>query len=404
MNVTETSKENSYMWVILAIIFLGQVLLNVLSFQIGGMAAQLIPALHLQPSQLAMALSAPMLASAVLGIPAGALADRFGVKRIAAFGLIISSVSSFARISAASFGALFAWMLLIGFGIAVLNSNAAKLLGAWFPIRRMGLAMGIYVVGAGVGITIALATSPLFPSIHSAFLTSAIAMTCVTVLWLLFIKNKPAGAPDQPVLSMTHCLGVAAKSKNVWFGALAIFFMMGTYVTQSGFLSNALVQAKGINPVQAGLVASSLTLAFIVGGLLGPIISHKTGLIRPFLAPTAILCALSSYLAWNVPFGPLTTVFLILAGLFIGMTPPLILSLPMSLPEIGPVYAGSAGGILSTFQMAGAFFISSYVIIPLAGPDINKVFLYIAAGYFIYGIVMLFLPELGAKAKKKNVV
>lgn len=399
MNQTGEQKESAYGWVILFIVFLGQVLLNVLIFQIGGLAGQLIPALHLQSSQLAMVLSVPMLASAILGIPAGALADRFGVKNVVTFGLIISSMSSFARIGANSFIMLFAWMFLLGFGVAFINSNAAKLLGAWFPVQRMGFAMGIYVAGAGVGITIALMTSPLFPSVHAAFLASAIAITCLTLLWLLLIKNKPAGAPDQPVHTMTECLGVAAKSKNVWIGAIAMFFMMGTYVTHSGFLSNALVQAKGIKPVQAGLVASALTLAFIGGGLIGPVISHKAGLIKPFLAPTAILCAISSYLAWNVAFGPLTFVFLIIAGLLLGTSVPIIMGLPMSLPEIGPVYAGSAGGILSTFQMAGAFVISSYIIIPLAGPNIDKVFLYVSVGYLIYGIVTLFLPELGSKPK-----
>ncbi|AET68143.1 sugar phosphate permease [Desulfosporosinus orientis DSM 765] len=402
MNTEDVQKDYAYRWVILLLALLVQIFVNIMSFQIGGLAGNLMQALKLQPTQLAMLLSVPMLASAIIGIPAGALADRFGVKRVVWIGLIVTTIGAFGRITADSFITLFVWMFLLGFGGAFLNANISKLLGAWFNHKQMGMAMGIYVAGAGMGITIALATSPFFTSVQTAFTFSGIAVLGITLLWLLLVKNKPAGAPDLPAHPMTKYLGVAAKSKNIWIGGIAIFFMMGTYVTHSGFLSNALVEAKGINPVQAGLVASSFTLAFIVGGMAGPVLANKAGLFKPFLAPTAILCAISSYLAWNVPFGPLTFTFLIIAGLLIGASAPLIMSLPMTLPEIGPIYAGSAGGIISTMQMAGAFIISSYVIIPLAGPDINKVFLYIAIGYLIYGIVMLFLPELGPKAKTKS--
>jgi NNP family nitrate/nitrite transporter-like MFS transporter len=181
-----------------------------------------------------------------------------------------------------------------------------------------------------------------------------------------------------------------------------MFFFMGTYVTQSGFLSNALTQGKGINPVLAGLVASSLSISFVMGTIIGPIISDNVGLIRPFLTPTAILAAIGSYLAWIIPFGSLTWILLIITGIMLGTSVPLIMSLPMLLPEIGPVYAGSAGGIISTLQMAGAFFISSYVILPLAGSNMDQVFLYIGFGYLIFGLVSLLLPELGLKARTGN--
>jgi NNP family nitrate/nitrite transporter-like MFS transporter len=178
-------------------------------------------------------------------------------------------------------------------------------------------------------------------------------------------------------------------------------FSDGTYVTHSGYLSNALTLARAIDPVLAGLVASSFTLAFIVGTVAGPIISDKVGLIRPFLAPTAIFGAVVSYLAWVVPFGPLTWILLIITGVLLGTSIPLVMSLPMLLPEIGPVYAGTAGGLISTFQMAGAFFISSYIILPLAGSNVHQVFVYIGLGYLIYGIILLMLPELGLKKRQK---
>ncbi|HEY3423706.1 MAG TPA: MFS transporter [Negativicutes bacterium] len=392
---------NPFRWIILLIIFLTHATLNFSIYQIGGLASQIIPALQLQPSQFAMALAAPMLTCAIFGIPAGALADRYGVKSVVAVGLAFTVISSFGRISPTSFAVLFVWMFILGFGLAFLNANVAKILGAWFPPQQLGMVMGIYIAGATTGITIALATSALFPSIDKAFTTSAIITLCVLVLWLLVIKSKPAGAPDVPVQPLAEYLGVVLKSKYVWLGAIAMFFYMGTFVTQSGYLSNALTQAKGVNPVLAGLVASCLSLALMVGALIGPVIFDRIGLIRPFLTPIVIVGAIASYLVWIVPFGPFTWMLLIINGILMGASVPIVMSLPISLPEIGPVYAGSAGGFISTLQMAGAFFLSSYVIIPLAGSDVDQVFLYISIGYLIYGAILVLLPELGVKGRNK---
>jgi hypothetical protein len=38
-------------------------------------------------------------------------------------------------------------MFVLGFGLAFLNANAAKILGAWFPQQMVG--DGIYIAGAG---------------------------------------------------------------------------------------------------------------------------------------------------------------------------------------------------------------------------------------------------------------
>jgi NNP family nitrate/nitrite transporter-like MFS transporter len=347
-----------------------------------------------------MVLAAPMLTAAIFGIPAGALADRFGVKSVIAVGLVIAAISSFGRISAGGFGVFFAWMFTFGFGTAAINANAAKILGAWFPRQQMGIAMGVYIAGANAGIAVAQATSALFPTIAGAFMASAVVMLIALVLWLLFIKSKPAGAPAVPSHPVTEYLGVAAKNKYIWFGAVAMLFFMGSWVAQTGNLPNALAQSKGVSPVLAGLTASSLSLALIAGTIIGPMLAQKLGLIRPLLTPTAILAAAGSFLAWIVPFGVPTWILLILTGFLLGSSVPLVMSLPMLLPDLGPAYAGSAGGIISTFQMAGAFVIPSYVIMLLAGSNANQVFLYISAGYLFFGAVLLLIPELGLRARQ----
>lgn len=391
--------ENSYRWIILIILTLAMFDANVMQFQIAGLASQIIPGMHLKLSQFTMILGAPMLTSAIMGIPAGFLADRFGVKPLITIGLILATIGCFGRIGAANFGAIFVWMLLIGFANAFINANGMKLLATWFPREQMGTAMGIFIGGASLGITVALATSALFPSIQSAFMTIAVITVVILLLWIIFIKGKPKGAPDIPTQSISECLSVSFKSKNTWIASIAIMFWMGSWVTFTGNLSNALTQAKGLTPVLAGLVSSLLCLAFVVGSFIGPLLSDKFEVLKPFFTPLAILSSIFAYVSWIVHFGLLTWVLLGLTGILLGMYMPLIMSLPVLFPEIGPVYAGSAGGILSTLQMAGAFFIPTYLIIPLAGTHIDRVFLYLSVGFFICGLILFIIPDFKAKAK-----
>jgi NNP family nitrate/nitrite transporter-like MFS transporter len=275
--------------------------------------------------------------------------------------------------------------------MAALNSNAAKILGAWFGHEQMGMAMGIYVAAANVGISIALSTSALFPSVNTAFTVAAVISVIMAVLWFLFVRSKPENVPAASTQSIFSYLVVAGKSKGIWAGAIAMFFFMGSYVTHSGFLSNALTESKGISPVTAGLTASVLSLSLIAGTVIVPLIYAKTGSSKPFLTIPAIIAAILAYASWVIPFSSLTIVLLALNGFVLGSVAPIFMSLPMSLHEIGSVYAGSAGGIISTMQMAGAFFLSSYIIMPIAGASADHVFLFCAFGYLALSMVTVFV-------------
>ena len=389
-----------YRWVILFIMWCSLFIGLAAQFQIAGLAYKIIPEFKLTPAQFSLVLTAPMLAGVCFSFAAGALADKFGVKQVVAIGFIFSIAGSLFRYAAHDFWELFVLMFLAGICPGFLNANVSKLLGAWFPKEQVGTAMGIYLSAMGVGITAALATSAFFPTTKSAFVTAGILMALVWVFWIILIKPKPQGAPDLPVMPVTRYIGVAAKSKNVWLAGLALLFFMGNSMAFSGFLSNALNEAKGINPVTAGFLASLVTFGTIVGSIIGPILSGRIGRIKGFLIPVATAGAVTGYAAWVVPQGTGMAALLVLFGVLSGMCSPLLMSFPMLLPEIGPVYAGSAGGIVGTLQVIGAVFIPSFILTPIAGHNYNLFFALGSVCFLLVGIVTLLLPELGVKARE----
>ena len=82
-----------------------------------------------------------------------------------------------------------------------------------------------------------------------------------------------------------------------------------------------------------------------------------------------------------------------LTGFSLGGLLALFVSAIVLLPEIGPVYAGTAGGVCSTLQLLGAVVIPSYILAPILGT--NYVALYGIAGVLcvVIAICAFLLPE-----------
>lgn len=396
----DTSKvfQSPYRWVILFVTWASVFAAVVAQFQVAALAYKIIPEFHLTTAQYSMVLTAPMLAGVCFSFMAGALADRFGVKHVVAVGFVFSIFGTFFRYAANTYWELFILMFLSGVIPGLLSANISKLLGAWFSKEQMGFAMGIFFTASGIGITVALATTALFPTAGSAYIVAGLLIFAVWILWLVLFKAKPEGVPDLPVMPMGKYIGVAARSKNVWLVGIVLMFFMGSSMAFSGFLSNALHDQRGMDPVSAGFMTSLITLGTIIGSLSGPILSNKMGKIKWFIIPVALIGAIAGYLSWVVPLS-LMPIMLFALGLFSGMATPLLMAFPMLLPEIGPVYAGSAGGIIGTLQVVGAVFIPALIIAPIAGQNYTTFFTLGSLCFFMVGIITLFLPELGIKPK-----
>ena len=397
------TESSPYRWVILSIMWLTTFVGVVPQFQISALAYRIIPELNLTAGQFSLILTAPMLPAVIFSLAAGALADRFGVKKVVAVGFIFSIIGVYFRYAANSFLELFILMFLTGISITLLNANAAKLIGSWFPKEQIGTALGLYFTAAGVGITVSLSTSALFPTTKSAYVTAGYIMIAVWIIWMAFIKVKPQGAPDFPVMPVLKYIGVAARSSRLWLVGMALMFIMATNMAFSGFLPNALHEAKGIDPIAAGFMASLFSIGTILGSIFLPFLSDRIGIIKPFLGPVAFLGGVTMYLSWLAPLG-LNMVLLVFVGILVGGILPLLLSFPMLLPEIGPVYAGTAGGLIATLQLLGAVFIPSFILAPLSGQNYTLLFMLCSMCFLIMGVISLFLPELGSKSRAKDAV
>jgi NNP family nitrate/nitrite transporter-like MFS transporter len=387
------SPPSPYRFVIVLMVAAAAFLANFVIFQMAGLAPQIIEAASLDPARFGLVIGISILTAAVFGMPLGALGDRVGVKPVVAAAIVVTLVGSIGRyLATPSFGGYLFWMFLVGATNAALNANFIKVLGVWLPPSGIGVGVGCYLAGIGLGQTISIASGSRFASMGSAYLFAIIVSVVVLVLWLLFVKNPPNLPKSQP-LPMSRTLRFVMGQRDIWVGGIGIFFLLGTYVAATSFAASFLTGVKNAAPDKAVLTASAIAFCMLLGGLVSDKTARLIGSSRIFLLFSGLVAAGGTLLALFLPFGALSVIGLGLMGLSVGVYCSFILSLPMLLDYVGPVYAGSAGGLISTLMSTGGFALP-YLFPALAGGDLGRLMVWLAVGYVLMGAVTLALPEL----------
>lgn len=368
-------KKGMYPILVLVILCLGEFVPNYTQYQLAPLASKLIETLGLTNSQYSSIFSAPMIPAIFLSLIAGLLVDRFGIKKVIGLGLTVTAAGTCWRVASGSYFSLFVSMMLTGVGICFLNANAAKIVGSTFPPKKVGKIMGIVLAASTLGMTIGTGTTAMLPGIRTAYFVAAVLSLIVIALWWLLIrtpKNEENGqTPAQA--NIWDSLRIVVKSRAVWVVGLSLFFILGCNVIISSFLPTALA-GRGIDAVSAGYYAAAVTIGNLIGCVAAPNVATKVKSTKMLMACLALLAAAGAAFGWQAPNGTMLGICLCVTGIAMGGLMPILMSIPIQLPEIGPTYAGTAGGFTSTLQLLGAVVIPTYVAAPLAGDNLTTLF------------------------------
>ena len=392
-----------YEWVVLAMAWLTIVAIYWAWNLIPSIAYQLMPALGLSETQFMLIYASPMLASAIIALPGGSLGDKYGIRPIVGVAGFIGAAAGLARAFTPNFATMLIMMLLVGVAMGLAVSNLPKTVRTWFPLQRIGIASGIYVTGMGIGLTLGLITGPLFGNWQEAFLITGIIGFVIAICWTVFARSSPPGVKiDHPNISSG--LRVSLRSRNVWLGGVSYFFLNAAFTIFGGNFPKALDNIHNIGPVSASFIASLYTIGLTVGNIIGPLLSARAGLRKPFLSGSAILGGIVLYFAWALAPAPAIRILAFIGGLILGFVPPLVYALPAELPEIGHAYVGGAGGMVNGLGSLGGFFlplaVSSYVLVSETSTAYTLGFIMSAVLFICAAIPIFFVIETGFKARK----
>lgn len=386
--------------IVVALIFLVSFVGSYPQYQLSPIAYKIIPELQLSNAQFSAVFSAPMIPGILLSLAAGILSDKFGVKRCIGIAGVISLVGVTLRIfwGTSSFTGLFVCMLLSGIVASFNNANFGKIMGSWFPPEKVGMMVGIVSAGSTCAMALAMSTTALLPSVKSAYTLAAVISAVITVLFLVFMKEKtdeiPSGEKKEEKISLADCVKVGLKNKFVWIVGLGLGLIFIPSICLSSFLPTALSEVRGIDAAAAGSVSSVIMFGNLFGGFLGPVIAAKVGKMKPVLIGFAVISAAGTAFGWLAPTGIPMILVLFLTGFACSTCVSLLLAAPVLLPGIGPVYAGTAGGLCATMELLIGVIVSSYIIAPAIGA--NYQLLYVTAGILggVGALLLTRLPEL----------
>lgn len=357
------------------------------NYQLAAIPGKIYETYHLTDTQFSSLMTAPMLPSIFLSIIIGILVDKFGVKNIVSICLIISLAGFILRIFVTTYSGMLIAMALTGFAGMVLNANISKITASIYSPDKIGTMVGVFMAASTGSMAVAYGTTAMIPSLEIAFWIAAGLSIAVTVVWILGVKESyfvQENAPAMPSAPVGEALAASFKSANIWLLGLSLMFMMGGAMIVANFHVGALVALKGFEEAYAGTFATILMIGSLLGSIFVPVAAAKTG------KNTGVFILVITVIAGICCIGitNLSTIGIYAASFLNGFlrsgTISVCMSLPVMFKEIGPKYAGTAGGLAVTLELLGAVIIPTYIIVPLAGAGNFQ-------GYFMYGCISIII-------------
>ncbi|MEW5323720.1 MFS transporter [Geobacillus thermoleovorans] len=266
----------------------------------------------LTPAEKGLMVAIPVLGGALLRIPMGLLADRWGGKRAGLFGMAVTAMPlvwgwQFADHMSDVYGLGF----LLGVGGASF-AVALPLASRWYPKEYQGLAMGI--AGAGnSGTVLATLFGPRLAEAYGWNAVFGLALVPLVAVFLLFAwlaRECPTASKPVPMREY----GTVLCRKESWLFCFFYSLSFGGFVGLTGYLGIFLFDEYGVSKVTAGDFVTAVVFAgsFIrpIGGYIADRIGGMRLLSLLFAAGAVLLVCIGALPSLFVLFGLMVALFL----------------------------------------------------------------------------------------------
>ncbi len=251
-------------WGILALIMAAQTMANVGPLGIPSIAPLIRDDLGLSMVQAGSFLSAYYVGAALMSLPAGWMADRWGVLATMVLGQVIIAAGLYAVAGSGTFPVLTTIMVCAGAGYGMLNPTTAKAVMAWFPRRQRATVVGLKQVGLPLGGAVGASLMPplaLWLGWRPAVALPASLIAVLAVLtWLLY--RDPPTPPDRGEVSVGPAsLASVLGNRDLWLVSGATLIFAGMQTVWLSFLVLYLDRVIHVPLIQAAryLVLAQLT-------------------------------------------------------------------------------------------------------------------------------------------------
>ena len=296
-----------------------------------------------------------MIVFGALSLPGGVVAGRLGPRRAYALGWLLVGVMSLSALSP-GFAGLLALRIVYGLGMAAMIPAAASLVMQWFSSRERLIVTSLNIAFLNVGMVLSASTAaPIadiigwekaLGSFGGIGLTGAFA-------WLLWGKSKE-GTESAVKTAAWGEIWAVLRNRTVLLMGAADASCFSMYIVLTSWLPTFYNETRGTSLTEGGLIISLFPFMGIFAVLLGGFLPLKMGSKRLFLIVPGTVAAVGGLGTFLIDNTAIIYISAVLVGLGCRLYIPVLLTLPMELPEMTPQRVAFAWGWVATASgMAG---------------------------------------------------
>jgi len=285
-------KTLSYRYIIYAVVALAYFLVYFHRTSTAVMATDLTAAFNIAPTAIGLFGSMYFYAYALGQLPAGILADKWGIRNTMSAFVLIAGAGAIMFGMAQTFTMALVARFLVGLGVGFIYVPAMKFLADWFKKNEFATYSGLLLAVGNIGSL--ASTAPLVALMaaigwRNSMTSVGIASVVVCVLLFMVVRNKPVdvgGATIEEVQNIpaqsSHPLGIGesvgklVKSYTFWTVAVMFFVLYGTIMGFQGlWASPYLMNVFGLSKAAAGKILMLIPIGMIFGCPLSGVIADK---------------------------------------------------------------------------------------------------------------------------------
>lgn len=351
------SRQSAYRWVMLALVWLSYAAFGLISRSMAPLVTPILADLDMSYGQMGLVLGSWQLTYIGVGIIAGSITDRFGVRAAVFSGMLIMSLSAVLRYFASGFIPLLLTVMLFGAGAPLISIGAPTAISHWFSGKGRGIAVGVYTTAPSVGGLIALsATHSLVMPLAGfnwrlTFVYFGVATFIIALIWLFGARDAGQG------VSSTKMSIALVFSRLIKVSSIRIIFLGGllAFCTSHG-LTNwlpKLFESRGMAAAEAGFLASIPMFTGIFSVLFIPSLTLPR--FRGKMIAMMAVANVVSILLLAMTSGTLMVAGLIVFGIAGFAVFPLLMLMLMETPEVKSSIIGLAVGVFFAIAEIGGF-------------------------------------------------
>ncbi|MGE7686900.1 MFS transporter [Peribacillus simplex] len=308
--------------IVIFLFFLGWVFMyadrNILSPVMGSIGDEW----GLDNSQLGLMSTVFFAAYALMQIPTGFLADKFGRVRVLVIGYILFGVGTYFSGLAASFGIFLLMRALTGLGEGTYYGSQYGISSSITPKKYRGLISALINSGMAFGISLGFIASSYFTYTLNKgwqfpFYVFAIPTIIVAILIGLFVRDNQKQEKKQKQVIREKGSIKQLFTKNHILVYILIFCSLYGFFGMLTWLPYYLQTTRGVEASQTGIIASLVPWASIPGAIIFGYLSDKIKSKKPLIIILAVAGAVCQFAIPYIENYSLLLIGLILYG-FLG--------------------------------------------------------------------------------------